>query len=370
MSGADAGRRVRQQRLIADFGLFALREGDLPAILQRAAEIVVEGLECPLSKVLEHQPERQALLIRAGVGWRPGVIGQAMPDAEAASPAGYALHSAKPVLSNHVAEDRRFRTPALLLEHGVRRAMNVIIQDDGPPFGVLEADHTEGGAFSPDDTFFLQALANILAVALNRARLEEEREALRALAAREVHHRVKNSLQLVRSMLSLQAGTAEPAVRQALGQASARLDGIVAIHDLLYRGESLEQVQVADYLAQLVADLAGALGGGREVRLDGADPDLWPADDVPALGIVLTELVTNALKHGRGAVRVRFRRVEDGAELAVADDGPGFPAGFRPGKAKGLGMRLVVAMLGAQGGTIAVDAAAGGGRAVARFKRA
>src|ERR1700757_4798843 len=75
-----------------------------------------------------------------GNGWGEGVVGTASVGADLESPAGYALHTGKPVISNHLENEQRFRTPELLLEHGIHRAMNVILQGDGVPFGVLEVD--------------------------------------------------------------------------------------------------------------------------------------------------------------------------------------------------------------------------------------
>ena len=100
--------------------------------------------------------------MRAGVGWEPGVVGTATIGADVASPAGYALRTGKAVISNHLENEERFRTPELLLEHGIRRAMNVILQGDGEPFGVLEVDSRSEGEFSANDISFLQGAANIL----------------------------------------------------------------------------------------------------------------------------------------------------------------------------------------------------------------
>lgn len=370
---SELARRLRQQRLIAEFGVFALREPALRPALDRAARCVVEGLGCPFAKVLEHLPAENRLLVRAGVGWSPGVVGRATVGADLESPAGYALHTARPVLSNHLDGETRFRTPALMADHGVRRAINVVIRGDSAPFGVLEADSPDPGEFSADDIHFLQALANTLAVAIEREAGRREAAGRQDLLLREIHHRVKNSLQLVQSTLSLQARVeaGEPA-RTHLEEAAARVKTIAAVHDRLYRGGSLGEVEVSAYLDGLVADLGASLADqrrGRGIELAEADRDTWPADDVPAFGLVATELVTNALKYGRGTVTVRFRRLEDAAELSVEDEGPGFPPDFDPSRSRGLGMRLVAALVRPPRATARVDRGASGGRFVVRFDR-
>lgn len=90
----------------------------------------------------------------AGIGWGPDVIGVATVGADIESPAGYALITGKPVISNHLGNEKRFRTPELLVKHGIRRVMNVILQGDGSPYGVLEADSRSEGEFSIHDVSF------------------------------------------------------------------------------------------------------------------------------------------------------------------------------------------------------------------------
>src|SRR5215212_3687453 len=90
--------RVRQGELISEFSRLALSGADLDALLGAAARLAAEGLDAPLAKVLQHKPDEGALLVRAGVGWRPGVVGHARLGTGMASPAGYALHTGAPVI--------------------------------------------------------------------------------------------------------------------------------------------------------------------------------------------------------------------------------------------------------------------------------
>ncbi|NOG74176.1 sensor histidine kinase [Roseicella sp. DB1501] len=365
-------RLLLQQRAIAEFGLFALREPTLQPALDEAARLASEGLGCPLAKVLERLPGEGRLLVRAGVGWRPGVVGEATVGADLASPAGFALQTGQPVLSNHLSGETRFRTPALMAEHGIRRAINVIVRGDAEPFGVLEADSPDPGEFVADDILFLQALANTLAIAIEREIGRRKAEERQALLLREIHHRVKNSLQLVQSTLLLGVRELEGDARRGLEEAAARVKTIAAVHDRLYKGTSLLEVDVPAYLDGLVADLRASLadaGGGRSVELAAADPDTWPADGAPTLGLVAAELVTNALKYGRGTVRLFYRWLPDAGEITVEDEGEGFPADFDPRRSCGLGMRLVTAFARGPSGGIAVDRDASGGRIVVCLPR-
>jgi hypothetical protein len=104
-----------------------------------------------LGAVLEYMPAQNQLLMRAGVGWDEGLVGKAIVGADLASPSGYALRTGTPVISNHLESEERFRTPDLLAAHGVRRAINVILQGAGVPYGVLEVDSRSAGEFGERD---------------------------------------------------------------------------------------------------------------------------------------------------------------------------------------------------------------------------
>ncbi len=170
--------RRHQQALLAEFGLFALRSQDFDALLQRGTELCAEGMRTPFAKVLEHRPADNSLLVRAGVGWGPNVVGEVTLGGDLESPAGYALQTGSSVISNHLTGESRFRTPTLLRLHGIRRAVNVIIrsQDKGEPYGVLEVDSPSPGMFDDADLAFMQGFANLLGVAIERqhARVAQE----------------------------------------------------------------------------------------------------------------------------------------------------------------------------------------------------
>ena len=120
--------RVRQQELLADFGVLALKGTPFPQLLHEAAKVVADGLKAEFAKVLKYLLEQNKFLVCAGVGWDPGVVGVATIGADTASPAGYALQTDKAVISNHLDIEERFRTPELLLQYGIRRAMNVSLR--------------------------------------------------------------------------------------------------------------------------------------------------------------------------------------------------------------------------------------------------
>ena len=165
--------RLQQQALLAEFGRRALGVVSFDSLFEEATRMTAIGMQVRFCKVLEYLPEENRFLVRAGVGWHEGVVGRVKIGAELTSPAGYALHTGKPVISNHLQDEERFTTPDLLADHGVRRALNVILLGDGHPFGVLEVDSEAPGAFDDHDIDFLQAVANLLGLALERRRAED-----------------------------------------------------------------------------------------------------------------------------------------------------------------------------------------------------
>jgi len=342
--------RVRQQEMLAEYGVLALRGTPFPELLDHAARVVAQGLRAEFAKVMRYLPEENRFLVCAGVGWGPDVVGKATVGADMASPAGYALHTGKPVISNHLENEQRFRTPELLVEHGIRRAMNVILQGDGTPYGVLEVDSRSEGEFRQSDIVFLQGVANILGMAIERQRIETSlRLALdrQQLLMKEVNHRVNNSLSIVASMLHLHSSVAESKdVQHELREASGRIAAVARAHQRLYKSDRIDTLDLGAYLTEVCNDLDESMPGcevkvsaeeGIEIRTDRA---------IPAI-LLVNELITNAAKYaypaGNCRVWVALSRSASGdaVVISVRDEGVGLPASFDIKSGRRLGMRLV-----------------------------
>ena len=106
-------QRIRQQEILSDLGVLAVQGGTMDALLTETVRLVAEGLPSEFCKVLEFVPSDNCFTVRAGVGWGPDVVGVAQVGADLASPAGFALKTGKPVISNHLGNEQRFRTPEL-----------------------------------------------------------------------------------------------------------------------------------------------------------------------------------------------------------------------------------------------------------------
>lgn len=369
-------RRMGQQGLTAAFGRFALRPLPPVEIMREAARVAAAGLDAPCSKVLEYEPVTDTLIVRAGVGWSDGVVDHVRLPPGATSPAGYAFAMGVPTFSNDLSADHRFGVPEMLTNHGIRREINVVICGDaGPPFGVLEVDDTADGHYSEDDIHFLEALANTLGLALERERATTERERLlseRSLLLAEVHHRVKNSLQLVHTVLTLEASGAKDASTRSLLELSAmRVMTIASVHEQLYRGQNFDEIEMRGYIVGLVDALRAGLRGlepGRSVRLDVASETHWPPRRAQALGLILTELVTNALKYGEGEVRIRFTASDgrSGDRLEVENESAPAHAEASQGT-EGVGLSIIRALLQEHRGSLTHDRHANGVHFVAEF---
>ena len=140
----------------------------------------------------------------------------------------------------------------------------------------------------------------------------------------EVHHRVKNSLHLVNTLLLLQANlTPDEAVRIQLQTAAGRVVTIATVHERLYNASHEHAILASDYLKALLGDLGRALAD-RKIELD-ADPLVLPPERMAPLGLVVSELITNALKYGKGTIEVEVKDAGDHALISVSDEGDGFP---------------------------------------------
>ena len=107
--GAALHQRVRQQEILAELGVTALQGASFNELLTDTVRLTAEGLRAEFCKVLEHIPSENRFLVRAGVGWSAGIVGVASVGADLASPAGFALRTGKPVISNHLENEERFR---------------------------------------------------------------------------------------------------------------------------------------------------------------------------------------------------------------------------------------------------------------------
>jgi two-component sensor histidine kinase len=231
---------------------------------------------------------------------------------------------------------------------------------------------------------FTSLLRSAVEDALLRRRLERENAAAQLQVARardraeallkEVNHRVGNSLQLVSTFIALQSRQVGDDARSALKEAQARIDAVAQVHRRLYTSGDMTGVALDEYLEGLVAELAASLTPDPDSPriVFEAEPIRASVDQAVSLGVVVTELVTNAVKYayqpGHAGAEIRVRLIADGegrALLTVEDDGPGLGDGSIKGT--GLGGKIVSAMASGLGSALDYDPAHKGVRAVLGF---
>jgi two-component system, cell cycle sensor histidine kinase and response regulator CckA len=222
LSRTEAQLRVtaRQQEAVAHLGQQALVGAPLDELIAAAVALAARVLEVPLASVLELRAESRSLLLRAGVGWRDGAVGRTVLPADPDSHAGYVLRSAGPVVVEDLATDARFGSAPLLTPRGVVSSLSVLVPGPARPFGILGAHTAQPREFTIHDTHFLQAVANVLAAAIDRAHTEE------ALRRSEEHFRslIENASDIV--TIVGENGVfryASPSVERVLGYAPREL---------------------------------------------------------------------------------------------------------------------------------------------------
>jgi PAS domain S-box-containing protein len=183
---ADEELRARNRQLsaVAGLGQTAIRVQDLTALLNEAAAIVAETLGTEYSSVAERLPNTEDFLVHAGIGWKAGVVSSTVT-ARDAPDAVQMLRSDEPVVIVDVRAESRFAIAPGLVEHGIRSAIAVVIHGRARPWGLVGVYTKRPRAFSPDDVGFLQSVANVLSLAVERHEVEvaqrREKETLQAI---------------------------------------------------------------------------------------------------------------------------------------------------------------------------------------------
>ena len=205
-------------------------------------------------------------------------------------------------------------------------------------------------------------MAKLTAALVREKELLREKSALlhrQDLLAQEFEHRLVNGLQLIVSLLSLQSRVA-PTVEAAaqLTIAATRVAAFGRVHRRLHLLDHQRSVAFKQYLQDLCDDLSGLLfqeEAGRAVVVAGKNVNLPTVVDIP-LGFIVNELITNSAKYAKGSITVRFETTSPAHHsLSVLDEGSGLSADFDPTKSKGLGMKVVLALVKQIGGTLHIS---------------
>jgi two-component sensor histidine kinase len=179
--------------------------------------------------------------------------------------------------------------------------------------------------------------------------VQKERELkTKSAMIQEVHHRVKNNLQTVASLLRMEARRKRPGgIQETLHQTINRILSIAVVHEFLSRGDGTE-IDIRDICGRIVSERVGSTSGRRkaiEVAIEGERFSL-PAQQATSCALAMNELVQNAIEHGfpgrdGGSIRITMRETDASMVIEISDDGVGLPAGFDPAVSPSLGLRIV-----------------------------
>jgi len=367
----DISRLLRQQAALSAFGSFALGESDLGKILTEAARVCAECLEVSFCKVCRYRPDENDLLVEAGVGWHPGVVGGVVSRADKSSPQGRAFTTGKPVICEDLAKDTGFIPPSFYAEHGIVSTMDVVIKKkEGQPWGVLEIDNPKRHVYDQHDINFVTGFANVLAEAVNtskrnsimQAALDQMKDmvadrdrllasqdrllAEKATLAQELQHRVRNNLQLVYGMLSKQIiAPDETPGTEGISAIARRVMTLAKVYDHLLGTGLTRTIDFGSYLTSLCESFRDMENPQhRNIGLScTSDPLQLDLDTATALGLVVAELISNSYRHafpnGTGTINISVYAGKAGEDAVInfVDDGVGFSLKTN-GKRRGIGL--------------------------------
>jgi PAS domain S-box-containing protein len=220
--------RLQQQATVALLGQSALSSHDLSALMNEAVELVAKNLNVEYCKILEILPEGNVLLLKAGIGWHPGLVGVALLPLNE-SQAGYTLLVKEPVIVEDLSTDNRFHSPFLLEQHQVVSGLSVPIIGSNGAYGVLGGHTQKKQIFTQYDINFLQAVANVLAGAIEKKHTEESLQRAKYNLELRVAERTAELI-TVNQKLQLEL-TERVRTQSALHNSQALFSGIVEIAD-------------------------------------------------------------------------------------------------------------------------------------------
>ncbi len=405
--------QAAEQAAVARLGLRALA-GVVPArLLQEVVEAVRDTLKVDFCTVLERVDDGDSLLLRAGAGWEPGVVGHARVSAGPTSHAGYTLLVSQPVVVTDLERETRFTASPLLRDHGVVCGISVLILGHDAPYGVLEAHNCAPRIFGRDDVHFMQSVANLIATVLQRHRAEAEREELlaRTLAAQAEAERAARSKSDFLAVMSHE-------LRTPLGSISGYVDLLeMGVHGPLTDIQHTDLAHIrrcqqfllglinnvlaymklesghvtyditsvpVDDLAASVEELIRPQMDARSLRYERRIPgdDFRVRADRGKLEQIVLNLLSNATKFTEpgGTVELECAKEARTATIRVRDTGCGIPqeqlervfdpyvqvtdaaaAPRRAGQGTGLGLAISRDLARGMGGDIRVESRLGGG---------
>lgn len=262
------------------------------------------------------------------------------------------LSSEAHVLVDASADPRSLANPLVAGDFGLRFYAGVPLRtSDGFNLGTLCVIDKEPRPVDQDQIDDLKDLASLVVDQLELRLAARTAIDQVALLAREIDHRVMNSLQFVSGLLTMQSGSASGGdASERLKEAATRVAAVARVHRNFYSGDT-DQASCITFLARLCSDISDICGVAVEVS---GDEGMVPTTLIQPIGLLTNELVTNAAKHGAGKIDVIFKVKGERCELSVCDQGAGVPADFDVARSEGLGMKVIGVLAKQLGGGVEV----------------
>jgi two-component sensor histidine kinase len=318
------------------------RESEFDELVQLAAEIC----EAPISVVNLIEDRRQWFKAEVGLGIRETPL-------DVSICRHVLLQPGITMISDLRNDPRMCANPLVTADSGLRFYAGCLLETpDGHGIGTLCVLDRSPRVLTSRQQSALKTLANQVMAQLElrrslrqKTRLLEQQEML----LKEVNHRTKNNLQLIVGLIQLQLRQVHDKEAQtALIDTSRRIMSIAAVHERLYQTDEVGTVNVASYLAQVIAGIRATASHEVKFELD-ITPARFSLDSAIPLALLVNELVTNALKYAyatpsSGLVSITLKPENESMILTVADNGNGFPSGFEPRKSRSLGMKIIASL--------------------------
>lgn len=389
--------RERQYVTLAELGMLAMTEPDLDVTLNEAAERLLEAMNCDFTKVLDHRSSATGMLVRGGAGWPPGVVGSEEVPEGVESQGGYTLLTGSAVIVSDMRAETRFVPPELLLDHGVRSGISVVIPGAPEPLGVLQADSREPAHFREQDIAVMQAYANVLGGAISQRDREEASANFASIISHEMRTPLTTLIGFSRRLLRRldQDGALTLDQREELElihRESNRMHRSVDL--LLALGEverqrvrlDLEEIPVVEMLQQAIRQ-AEERHPSTRFSIGGSSADALLLTDEVAFGRIAANLIENAAKYSPegSTVEIEVAEATAGLAITVRDACGGLPEddfrqifqrsfrgsnSYQAGSGLGLGLYVAQRLAERLGGAITAENLPGVGCAFTlRFER-
>ena len=339
-------RRASQLSTLSEISRTITSDMYLEEILQLIVAVTAESMNFKICSIMLLDEDKEELVIKATQSRSRAYTKK--PNVKLSeSVAGRAIAEKKPVTIRDVRKAPEYQFPDIAKREGLCSLVALPLSVKNEIIGVLNCYTAAPHVFPDEEISLLCALANQAAISIQNAKLM-----VRTAVLQEMHHRVKNSLQTIASLLRLQlrAGTLD-SPEEALNQSISRIQSIASVHEML-SSESLDNVSVKKLADNILAGTAqGLLEDSRDVKMSVAGDDYpLPSGSATYVALVLNELIHNAVKHGlKGHVgshlTVRVSSDEDNFVLDVINDGELLRKDFDIREHRRLGLRIVESLV-------------------------